>query len=85
MWRHIILLMNVKLIDFVIDDGNYGRELILFSVSRYLHKKYCCDVEIYDTREILNSRKPNKIFYKFEDDFLKFKKIYSIEDIKNDI
>lgn len=78
------MTMNIKLVDFVVDDSNYGRELILFSMLMFLSKTCHCNVEIYDTRSIFNTSRDNDVFWDFEQKFMTFKKITSIADVKRD-
>ena len=74
--------MNVKFIDFFIDELNYGNKLIQFSVSQYLRRNYRCDVNVYDTRKILNWDIGN--FNDFDSKYLMSRVISSIDDIKHD-
>ena len=73
--------MNVKFIDFFIDELNYGCKLIQYSMSRYLTKRYGCHVEIYDTREIKNWNVGN--FNDFDERYLTVRSIISLGDIFN--
>ena len=74
--------MNVKFIDFFIDELNYGNKLIQFSVSQYLRRNYGCDVNVYDTRKIFNWDIGN--FNDFDSKYLMPRVISSIDDIKHD-
>lgn len=75
-------MKTAKLIDFFIDELNYGNKLIQFAMSYILKNKFRIYTEVYDTRGILNWNIGN--FNEFDDVYLNIRKINSFNDVVED-